>query len=233
MRTLTYIAVFFILLTHVHAQKRYADVSSRVHYPDSGHVYVSPSTDSLSCWMFNHGPDSLYAVDVIYFRVKLSEIILGPFPIKVGKDMAPGDSVFLKQVFEMKYSRAQPSIPVCSEVHVYSNFQARTPLEIEHDSTLGNNRHCIDAAHALNYPTDVAAVSSEAQVTVYPNPSSGIVHIQTAWPLDEIAVYNAVGKQLPIQPHGRDLDFSGEASGLYFVVLETRKGRLVKKVVKR
>ena len=118
-------------------------------------------------------------------------------------------------------------------MHVYSNFQARTPLEIEHDSTLGNNRHCIDAAHALNYPTGVAAVSSEAQVTVYPNPSSGIVHIQTAWPLDEIAVYNAVGKQLPIQPHGRDLDFSGEASGLYFVVLETRKGRLVKKVVKR
>jgi len=48
-----------------------------------------------------------------------------------------------------------------------------------------------------------------------------------------ILFFTLIFSSFQAQPHGRDLDLSGEASGLYFVVLETRKGRLVKKVVKR
>ena len=221
-----------VILVQLHAQERYADISSRVHYPDSGHVYVSPSTDSLTCWLFNHGPDTIYAVDRIYFSVKLSEIILGPATRDVGKDLAPGDSVYLKRVFQMKYSKAQPSIPVCSEVDVYSNFRARIPLQKENDSTHDNNRHCIDAAHALNYPTSVSDISQAEEVTVYPNPSRGVFRLKTNLQVESIQVFNTMSKQLMQVSDQYQVDLNGQISGVYLLVIQTNTGTMTKKVVK-
>ncbi len=221
-----------IILVHLHAQERYADVSSRVHYPDSGHMYVSPSMDSLTCWLFNHGPDTIYAVDRIYFSVKLSEIILGPATRDVGKDLAPGDSVYLKRFFQMKYSKAQPSIPVCSEVDVYSNFRARIPLQKENDSTHDNNRYCIDAVHALNYPTSVSDVSQEGEVTIFPNPSRGTFRLKTDIQIESIEVYNTMGKQLMRIADSKQVDLNGQVSGVYLLNIQTNLGTMIKKVVK-
>ena len=132
----------------------------------------------------------------------------------------------------MKYSKAQPSIPVCSKVDVYSNFRARIPLRIENDSTHDNNRHCIDAAHALNYPTSVSDVAQEDKLVVYPNPSSGIFRLKTDLQVKSIRVYNTMGKQLMRIADSKQVDLNGQISGVYLFVIQTNTGTMMKKVVK-
>ncbi|MFT5817743.1 MAG: hypothetical protein ACI95K_001229, partial [Lentimonas sp.] len=65
------ICIFGLSLSSV-AQDRYVDVSNRIGYPGKGHVYVSPSTDSMIVWLINNGKDNLYAGDYVRLDPRLS-----------------------------------------------------------------------------------------------------------------------------------------------------------------
>ncbi len=74
-------------------------------------------------------------------------------------------------------------------------------------------------------------------VTVYPNPTTGLIQIENGeWRMENVEVYDAYGKLLNtmiVNDHTVNLDLSGYAKGTYFVRVTTEKGVVTKRVVKR
>ena len=73
-------------------------------------------------------------------------------------------------------------------------------------------------------------------VTVYPNPTTGLIQIENGeWRMENVEVYDAYGKLLNtmiVNDHTVNLDLSGYAKGTYFVRVTTEKGVVTKRVVK-
>ena len=74
-------------------------------------------------------------------------------------------------------------------------------------------------------------------VTVYPNPTNGMVQIQnTEFLMQKVEVYDTYGKLLnvmSVNDHTATLDLNGYASGTYFVKVATDRGVVTKRVVKQ
>ena len=73
-------------------------------------------------------------------------------------------------------------------------------------------------------------------VTVYPNPTSGVVQIKNEeGRMKNVEVFDAYGKLLrteTVNDHTANLDLSGYAKGTYFVKVTTDRGVVTKRVVK-
>ena len=73
-------------------------------------------------------------------------------------------------------------------------------------------------------------------VTVYPNPTTGIVQIKNEeLRINNLDVYDAYGKLLftvEVNDNTSSIDLSGYAKGTYFVKVTTEKGVVTKRVVK-
>ena len=73
-------------------------------------------------------------------------------------------------------------------------------------------------------------------VTVYPNPTSGLIQIENGeWRMENVEVYDVYGKLLStveVFSNNATLDLSGYAKGTYFVRVTTEKGVVTKRVVK-
>ncbi len=90
-----------------------------------------------------------------------------------------------------------------------------------------------DCDDILNSP------SAETAIRVYPNPTNGIVHLQTSGSIIEsIAIYNASGKTLDLIPYttGSEhiLDLSEQKAGLYYIqVVEASQSKTLKVIVEK
>lgn len=71
---------------------------------------------------------------------------------------------------------------------------------------------------------------ADNSVSVSPNPTSGLVTVNSAEKVDAITVYDATGKQVT-GSKTNTVDLSGQASGVYFLGIQTEKGSTTKKVV--
>ena len=78
--------------------------------------------------------------------------------------------------------------------------------------------------------------NSEKNVRVFPNPTNGIVRIQTeGQPVLEVQIFDLFGKMLFQQSMGEDVfsvDLSGYATGTYLLRFTTREGVETVKVVR-
>ena len=73
----------------------------------------------------------------------------------------------------------------------------------------------------------------EKMATVYPNPTSGTLHIE-AENIEVISVYNLLGeKRFEASASGNDFeyDFSRQKAGVYILSIQTEKGMVTKRVV--
>ena len=75
-------------------------------------------------------------------------------------------------------------------------------------------------------------------IAVYPNPTSGTLHIVgTTVGLDSIRVYDVLGRAVVQEDLGgalgHQLDMSGLGAAVYFVEITTERGKVTKKVVKK
>ncbi len=74
-------------------------------------------------------------------------------------------------------------------------------------------------------------------VTIYPNPSEGIIHIDISYSklqIEEIVIMNAMGRvvyQDAIKLNNKAIDLSTYGKGLYFIKLKTKWGNINKKVI--
>ena len=84
--------------------------------------------------------------------------------------------------------------------------------------------------------TGINDYTLDNSVTVFPNPTSGLVQIKNGeWRMENVEVYDAYGKLLNtmnVNDHTVNLDLSGYAKGTYFVRVTTERGVVTKRVVK-
>ena len=68
----------------------------------------------------------------------------------------------------------------------------------------------------------MAEIASVGAVTVSPNPCSSVltVSLPNGANLQEIALYDATGRSVPVEANGRSIDLSALRAGLYTLVAE-------------
>jgi hypothetical protein len=81
----------------------------------------------------------------------------------------------------------------------------------------------------LNIPSNILS-NSRSQVTLYPNPTSDLLTIQTPEELVSIGIYDATGTMILTEKH-KMLSIAHLASGVYFVEISTASGRSVHKLL--
>lgn len=99
--------------------------------------------------------------------------------------------------------------------------------------TVTDSLACMDTDEMVLAVGDLVGLEAEAfrPFTIYPNPTSGILRI--ALPnVIETKVYNIGGQLLMTDIMTNELDISGFASGVYFVVVQSQDGYFASKVVK-
>jgi hypothetical protein len=73
---------------------------------------------------------------------------------------------------------------------------------------------------------------SSQHVIVFPNPTSGVVKIDSTVPLDDVTIIDNLGRATQLNVLDRTVDFTTVPNGIYFLVIKTPSGALVKKVIK-
>lgn len=83
--------------------------------------------------------------------------------------------------------------------------------------------------------SDIEVVRMESdEITIYPNPTSGLLIIENHADLKRVSVADVNGKVLQIFNNNfQSIDISELISGIYFLRLETAEGVVLKKVIKR
>ena len=66
---------------------------------------------------------------------------------------------------------------------------------------------------------------TKPQVAVYPNPTNGVLQIDTQQEYERIAIYNILGQELRNQDFTTKLDLSKYQSGVYFLKVFDQQGR--------
>ena len=68
----------------------------------------------------------------------------------------------------------------------------------------------------------------ELEISVFPNPSAGIVNVKTELKIEKINLYAVDGKLLNTT---EELVIQVDKKGIYFIKIFTKKGDLVRKIV--
>lgn len=78
---------------------------------------------------------------------------------------------------------------------------------------------------------DHISIKEEApfEISIYPNPTKGLVNIQSSVPVD-IVVYNVVGEIILSAKNANQIDLSNQPRGIYMVQLTSDKGTVTRKV---
>ncbi|HEY3370486.1 MAG TPA: YCF48-related protein [Prolixibacteraceae bacterium] len=69
-------------------------------------------------------------------------------------------------------------------------------------------------------------------VTVFPNPTSQFLNVQSTYPIDRIELMDSNGRILKEKKNDQPLDISNYPVGLYFLKVYTNHGYVIKKIVK-
>lgn len=76
-------------------------------------------------------------------------------------------------------------------------------------------------------------VSVDLSVTVYPNPSGGIVNVKSDSEIKSVELFDIQGRLLQNTLNSDSIDLSSRANGMYFVRVATEKGIKVEKVIRK
>ena len=71
-----------------------------------------------------------------------------------------------------------------------------------------------------------AETISSPLIQLFPNPTSGTVHIQTKTPLSGLKLYNATGSCVLQQPTGAEMNISHLPTGLYYFSGTDAQGKM-------
>ena len=80
-------------------------------------------------------------------------------------------------------------------------------------------------------PTGIGDVSAKEYLSVYPNPASDFIHIETENKVIEASIYNLAGQKVISSFNETKIDVSSLTGGLYFLEVETSNSRGVEKLI--
>jgi hypothetical protein len=85
--------------------------------------------------------------------------------------------------------------------------------------------------NVLQDQMSVEQVASAAAVKVFPNPTNGIVQIESVDPIEHIIVYNAMGQKM-MDTTNSTIDLQTMSNGLYHIAVYTQSGLSLRSIVK-
>ena len=81
--------------------------------------------------------------------------------------------------------------------------------------------------------TNVGNVTAEA-FEIYPNPAQEVLYFKNFNQIEKIKIYNTTGQMISIDKHKSQIDLSNFESGIYFINLHTKSGKIIsKKLIKK
>lgn len=78
-------------------------------------------------------------------------------------------------------------------------------------------------------------VTLSQSVSIYPNPTTGLVNIETPEQIEisNVQLFDILGNEVKVPFANKRIDISAQADGFYFLVMETSQGILRKRLVKK
>lgn len=151
------------------------------------------------------------------------------------------DDIYLIKIIEPDHLKCNMNIPLLGEknaetiVNIATSTTSRNALFAIPETIVGYSfvnivSECYSSLSIENFtnPTDNSLV-------IYPNPSSGLVHIEsTEEKMESIKLYNSVGQLMmswTISSTKMEFNLKGFEHGIYSVVIETSKGLSRKQIV--
>ncbi len=129
------------------------------------------------------------------------------------------------------------TVSTSSNPHTLTGLTPETSYEVQVIAHCTNGVTSDPSATITLTTTGINDYTLDNSVTVFPNPTTGLVQIKNEeWRMENVEVYDVYGKLLnvmSVNDHTVNLDLSGYAKGTYFVKVTTEKGVVTKRVVKQ
>ena len=90
----------------------------------------------------------------------------------------------------------------------------------------------LDVTYGNQSYLGVDEITAENSFSLYPNPTSGMIHIESDSPVQRVIVLNLMGQEV-LRSDSNHLSLSGQQRGTYFVKIQTKNGVMTKKVIKK
>ena len=221
LKRLKYVVLFLVIffIGKAEAQVRYSDLSLNILYPEVGHYFISPGSDSVVFTIYNNGPDAILSSDRFSVRIILYDVKIDPLTNRsFGVNLLPGDSTTQSIIFPLKYYHHRTEIPICLTLKAWSMTNSILFSEEDSAELFKNNVQCKTVAH--NRLVGVENAVTDPNITLYPNPASdklllkGIIRNQVL----SVEVYDNLGNNIIIGSlnENAELDVSELAVGIYF-----------------
>ncbi|MCX7549861.1 T9SS type A sorting domain-containing protein, partial [Xanthomarina sp. F2636L] len=93
----------------------------------------------------------------------------------------------------------------------------------------GNN----PAASSINFATlsVPSQVLADTSISVYPNPTSDYINISTSYQIQQVEVFDILGKKVKVVSNSNQIAVTNLQAGIYIVKVFTDKGKITKKIV--
>lgn len=130
------------------------------------------------------------------------------------------------------------TVATSSNPHTLTGLTPETTylLQVIAHCSNGQNSEPSTIISFTTLPDGINNYTLDNAVTVFPNPTTGIIQIKNAeWRMENVEVYDAYGKLLnvmSVNDHTATLNLNDYAKGTYFVRVTTDKGVVTKRVVK-
>lgn len=86
-------------------------------------------------------------------------------------------------------------------------------------------------SHTLGNTTGIETENELNSVSIYPNPTTGYLIIESPYPVDRVELYDSDGKLREIKTNTNSLDISSYPDGFYFIRIFTNNGVQVRKIM--
>jgi len=216
-------------------------------YPDEcwaashGAIYVGLNTDGASpavqMYSFTNGNDSFYMVSPpvstingnYVLRFDVVDVNGAGSTIQVG-------SLSEQDVFTDFAPVVAAFTPVAGATYTTTPLAAMSGHEYVAIKFIPNGNHQAVTIDNVQWMLNTINVDEkeEANTNLFPNPTSGILTIQSDERVTSVSVYNALGQHILSSNILRQLDISAFENGIYTVKIQTESGKtIVKRVIKK
>ena len=149
---------------------------------------------------------------------------------------APGTASSWDVLYKVSAADSWYTQPVTSPTTTLAGLTSSTSYDVQVIAHCTNGLESDPSATVTFMSTGINDYALDNSVTVFPNPTTGVVQIKNGeWRMENVEVYDAYGKllyEMNVNDHTANLDLSGYAKGTYFVRVTTEKGVVTKRVVK-
>ncbi len=224
-------------------------VNQLVTYEDSNKIYLynNVTNQFTVLYDFNKNTGGTWTINADSCNVLITvdstdtEVVNG-FSLKVLYITSNYQAVFSGKIVQHfgHLRRPYPNMRVFCYMQPLDG-QCYTGLRCYDDSSFGF--HSFNIAPSCDNITSVNEENSSNAFTIYPNPSSNLLNIETTFAKKEnvhISLYNAMGVKvmnieqgLVVGTYNKQLNIESLPSGVYFLSIQTDNTTAIKKVVKQ